>query len=76
MAEGLKPCPFCGRVDKLKIWATETPFDDMRLTNWHVSCSMAGDGTGCGGTGGARRTREEAIEAWNRRADRCFSGNG
>lgn len=69
MAEKLKPCPFCGRVDKLVIWATETPFDDRRLTNWRVSCDRSGDNTGCGGSSGAYLDRKEAIEAWNRRAN-------
>ena len=69
MQTKLKACPFCGRVDKLVIWATETPFDDQRLTNWRVSCDRSGDNTGCGGSSGAYRDRKEAIEAWNRRAN-------
>lgn len=69
MAEGLKPCPFCGRVDKLKVWKTEQRWDHGVIENWRVSCDRSGDNTGCGGSGGAYRTREEAIEAWNRRAN-------
>lgn len=61
----LKPCPFCGRVDTPIIWSTRS----TGLINWRVSCDMAGDKTGCGGSCGARKTRAEAIEAWNRRAN-------
>lgn len=69
MAEGLKPCPFCGRVDKLKVWKTEQRWDHGVIENWRVVCNREGDETGCGGSGGVYRTRREAIEAWNRRAD-------
>ena len=66
----LKPCPFCGRIDKFKVWKTEQHLDGGVIENWRVSCSMAGDETGCGGTGGARQTKQEAIEAWNTRSER------
>lgn len=70
MNEELKPCPFCGRADKMVIWATEeTSFDECRLINWRVSCNAEGDETGCGGSSGVKRTREEAIAAWNRRVN-------
>ena len=65
----LKPCPFCGRLDKVKVWKTEQVLDDIRIENWRVSCSAEGDNTGCGGSSGAYRTRKEAIEAWNKRPD-------
>ena len=73
MAEGLKPCPFCGRVDKLKVWKTEQRWDygviHGVIENWRVVCNREGDETGCGGSGGVYRTRRKAIEAWNRRAN-------
>lgn len=66
----LKPCPFCGRIDKLKVWKTEQHLKNGVIENWSVSCSAAGDETGCGGTGGTRRTKKEAVEAWNTRPER------
>ena len=68
MSKNLKPCPFCGRLDKVKVWKTEQRFDKVKIVNWRVSCNAEGDNTGCGGSGGVKRTRREAIEAWNRRA--------
>ena len=65
----LKPCPFCGRADKMKVWKTESRWDHGVIENWRVSCNAEGDEAGCGGSGGAKRTRKEAIEAWNRRAN-------
>ena len=65
----LKPCPFCGRVDKMKVWNFKQCMGDVKIENWRVSCNAEGDETGCGGSGGAKRTRKEAIEAWNRRAN-------
>lgn len=69
MYKSLKPFPFCGRLDTLTNWALQTPLYDRMIEQWHVSCSMAGDNTGCGGTSGARPTKKKAIEAWNRRAN-------
>ena len=65
----LKPCPFCGRIDKIKVWKTEQRIDDIRIENWRVTCNREGDETGCGGSGGVRRTKKEAIEAWNIRQE-------
>lgn len=65
----LKPCPFCGRIDKIKVWKTEQRIDDIRIEDWRVTCNMEGDETGCGGSGGVRRTKKEAIEAWNTRTE-------
>ena len=65
MNEKLKPCPFCGQVDTPIIWSKRA----TGLINWMVSCDMSGDKTGCGGSCGARETKAEAIEAWNRRVN-------
>ena len=66
MAE-LKPCPFCGgkMVEVLNRLEEEPEMELIGLTedNWNVLCRD------CFGFGGTRRTAEEAIEAWNRRAD-------
>ena len=55
MAE-LKPCPFCGD-NEATLWK-QYPADRP----WHILC-------GCGGRVGYFVTKEEAIEAWNRRAE-------
>jgi len=54
MTEKLKPCPFCGGEAKL----------NLLLGNYCVTC------TECMGAIFPARgmTKEEAIEAWNRRA--------
>ena len=57
----LKPCPFCGAKEDdedqpLGVWW----IDD----EWKVVCDRCGANTGWFN----RQEREEAIEAWNRRA--------
>ena len=52
--EKLKPCPFCGgEACILEICGYDMPFE--------VFC-------GCGGRVAYYETKEEAIDAWNRRA--------
>lgn len=53
MSEELKPCPFCG--SSASLW------NDIRTH--FISCG------GCSARGGSYGTTEEAIDAWNRRAD-------
>lgn len=51
----LKPCPFCG--------GEATLWQDLGADRqFHILC-------GCGGRVGWFEAEEEAIEAWNRRAD-------
>lgn len=54
MSEELKPCPFCGGKN-MRIWNTSRPW---------VSCDDCLANTAYG------ETKEEAIEQWNRRADK------
>lgn len=54
MSEELKPCPFCGGKN-MRIWNTSTPW---------VSCDDCLANTAYG------ETKEEAIEQWNRRANK------
>ena len=54
MSEELKPCPFCG--------------GDAEITKWHEGYFVECKKQRCGGTIGAYKTEEEAIEAWNTRA--------
>ena len=57
MAE-LKPCPFCG-YKGIEILKSENEY----LYYPYISqCQMCGASARCG------RTKQEAIEAWNRRA--------
>jgi len=53
MSEELKPCPFCG----------STNLGFLSLFAWEVQCNL------CLAEGPKADTREEAIAAWNRRAN-------
>ena len=74
----LKPCPFCGRADTLKLTtaqeiAEEGEDDPMpwpHSGSWAVICdgSAPGGPGGCGATGGFRASRLEAVQAWSARA--------
>ena len=63
----LKPCPFCGRIDKLIINEVHHSLDDMVIKQYRVCCSAEGDNTGCGASCGYQPTEEEAVKAWNMR---------
>lgn len=63
MSEKLKPCPFCG--------AKEDDEDEPLVCFWisgiddyQICCDKCGANTGWFG-----RNMEEAVEAWNRRAE-------
>jgi len=58
MADELKPCPFCGG------WARVYKFERRLCDSWHVICYECGAGTD------EMRTKEGALAAWNRRAER------
>lgn len=62
MENKLLPCPFCGKTETA-IWELEgfEPF------NCCVFCDRTEGG--CGAAGGFGETEDEAIEAWNRRAN-------
>jgi len=53
----LRACPFCGQ-DVAKV--EEDPYKVYVVCNYHEG--------GCGATSGYHHSKEEAIEAWNRRA--------
>ena len=53
MSEILKPCPFCGRVNMQQVKCS-------RRWGYFVSCF-------CNAVGPSRRTKNEAITAWNTR---------
>ena len=55
-SQKLLNCPFCG--------------GDAEITKWHEGYFVECREQRCGGTIGAYKTEEEAIEAWNTRAER------
>ena len=60
MSEELKSCPFCGDTRGLKVFGANT--DDTLVLSSYVSCEN------CYSEGPIKRTRSEAITAWNTRA--------
>lgn len=60
MAE-LKPCPFCGSND-VGCWMSSQKFPNGKNPHW-VYCDN------CEAETGKYCSEEEAIEAWNRRAE-------
>ena len=58
MNDKLKPCPFCGG---------EAIIDGCDETLWIVICKE------CNASIGYKETKEEAIEAWNRRIEPTFT---
>ena len=65
----LKSCPFCGREHGFKITSIEHKLDDVTIKQWSVFCDASGDKAGCGASCGYRRTKAEAIAAWNKRSE-------
>lgn len=58
MAE-LKPCPFCGS----KTAEVVEDGNEYLFLRYFVACGR------CGASTGRNRTKEKAIEAWNRRTE-------
>lgn len=65
MSVELKPCPFCG--SKYPTVCKTQPKDGWRPF-YYVLCDY-GNG-GCGASGQWNHEEGDAIEAWNRRADK------
>ena len=71
----LEPCPFCGKTHSLIVGAASETWDAdehgpyPHTESYAVFCDASTDGRrgGCRGAGGYRLTKDEAIEAWNRR---------
>lgn len=74
-APNLLPCPFCGKTHSLiigaasEMWDTDEHGQYPHTETYAVFCDASTDGGkgGCGGAGGYRLTKDDAIEAWNRR---------
>lgn len=62
----LKPCPFCGRIDTLSIDDITHRLDDVSIVQYHVVCNA--NKSGCGSSSGYEYSKNDAVEAWNRRA--------
>lgn len=62
----LEPCPFCGKTEPVEVKHRET--EVFAFENYDVVCDSLNGG--CGASSGYRRTEEDAIAAWNTRAER------
>lgn len=58
MSEKLKPCPFCGRTSAVIIHSGK-----------YVTVTCSFSYRGCGASTACKLTKDDAIEAWNTRAD-------
>ena len=74
MAE-LKPCPFCGgtrlfvgTIAECEMQGKNHPDQEFNSEHYVAVCDYSEGGCGAS-TGGSARTEEEAIRAWNRRAN-------
>lgn len=67
--EILKPCPCCGNEDPEIL---EYPVQENKVYTYYskrysVLCRYEEDGSGCGLESGHYKTKEEAIDAWEKR---------
>ena len=73
MSEKLKRCPFCGKEVAVVSSCVEVEgcgnFESCGGAGYSCVVCDAQNG-GCGASGGYHDTREEAIDAWNRRAEK------
>ena len=71
MSDKLKPCPFCGADAEIR--AHPLALHDEESRGWEVACWKCGARVGSTvlPTG---KTKEQAIEAWNRRASTLGRG--
>lgn len=75
MSKKLKPCPFCGKktaevttVAYAEEIENDNPYYSLYCNFYTVVCNY--NNGGCGSSVGKQyETTDEAIEAWNRRAE-------
>ena len=68
MTEKLKPCPFCGGEGKIRFDIGDYRTGEYR--GYYVQCgNLDVNCLASWISGGCFSTKEEAIEAWNRRAN-------
>jgi Lar family restriction alleviation protein len=67
----LKSCPFCGKqvalIDNCHELEDCENFERCEATGYYAVVCDVNEG-GCGASGGYARTEQEAVAAWNRRA--------
>jgi hypothetical protein len=75
LTESLKPCPFCGDKARIEERQDESLFSHDIVTWYWVQCSNTKNvDTDCPAyDGSGSEVKEEVVEAWNRRAERCKS---
>jgi hypothetical protein len=71
VAKQIKKCPFCGKDDTPQLYLSseinsDAPAREPDADDWFAVCCDFNVG-GCGGTGGYRPTKAEAVKAWNSR---------
>lgn len=70
--KGLLPCPFCGGVAGINTCRTSDR-EFLRMNGWDSDTGYGVNCIVCGvnnrGIAYGFRTKEQAVEAWNRRAD-------
>lgn len=70
----LKPCPFCGKHERLRFKPYRADDDGGEPFDWGftVQCSAGGldndPRRGCGAQSGWGETKAEAADMWNRRS--------
>lgn len=78
----LKPCPFCGCKDFLKVEPYQFPPDEEGGAwqwGYNVVCDASGfEGTprGCGASSPWQEEPGDAVDAWNRRAREGGNADG
>lgn len=60
--EELKRCPFCGSGAYISSWDDESLWSHNEVKWYQVICSD------CDAEAGSSENKDEAIEAWNKRA--------
>ena len=63
----LKPCPFCGSKEAPALVTIDGKEKDGFINSYCVVCYCWD--WGCGASGGMYHSKEEAVEAWNRRVE-------
>lgn len=65
----LLQCPFCGSLTAPRIETSDGLQFHIEYQFYTVICDATPKHSGCGATCGFQETEEEAVEAWNKRAE-------
>ena len=65
----IKPCPFCGNKDLafVNYSPQENEVYIYFVKRFAIHCRYTGEAQGCGTESGHYKSKDEAIEAWNKR---------